>query len=75
MELAKAVATQLTMAITKTRFTPSDWAALPRGEAMNKIGHTRLARRTVVAATCAAAALVACSGFAFAATNGAGQPG
>ena len=41
---------------------------------MNKIGHVRLARRTVIAATCAAAALVACSGFAFAATNGAGSP-
>ena len=41
---------------------------------MNKIGHIRLARRTVIAATCAAAALVAGSGFAFAATNGAGSP-
>jgi hypothetical protein len=41
---------------------------------MNKIGHARLARRTVIAATCAAAALVACSGFAFAASNGAGSP-
>lgn len=41
---------------------------------MNKIGHTRLARRTVIAAVCAAAALVGGSGFAFAATNGAGSP-
>ncbi len=41
---------------------------------MNKNGHTRLARRTVIAAVCAAAALVGGSGFAFAATNGAGTP-
>ena len=41
---------------------------------MDKIGYPHLARRTVITATCAAAALVACSGFAFAATNGAGSP-
>ena len=41
---------------------------------MNKIGHARLARRTVIATACAAAALVAGSGFAFASTNGGASP-
>jgi hypothetical protein len=41
---------------------------------MNKIGHVRLARRTAITTACAAAALVAGSGLAFASTSGAGSP-
>ena len=41
---------------------------------MNKIGRCRLARRGVIVTAGAAAALVAGSGLAFAATNGAAKP-